>query len=152
MLVNRLSYLRCRYDEYLDSKITATDMMFLGARDLSRQLVEHGHVPIDCNQSGMRSHEGTTAATRSQFVRCRYHSTGYIDVTRVEFLQRKKDTAERRRLGSLTPKIVCAAPPEPEGRLMQVRVTAGASRAALPWSLSIRAHCKVPHSGSLASL
>ncbi len=51
---------------------------------------------------------------------CRYHSTGYIGVSRAEFLQRKADSAERRRLAALPPKIECAAPANPQGPLMQV--------------------------------
>ena len=40
--VKRLTYVLGRYDEYLEDKITKNDMQYLGARDLSRQLVEHG--------------------------------------------------------------------------------------------------------------
>ena len=33
----------CRYEEYLDKQITATDMFYLGDVSLARQLVELGY-------------------------------------------------------------------------------------------------------------
>jgi hypothetical protein len=33
---------RCRYEEYLDSQVTGTDMYFLESLELARQLVELG--------------------------------------------------------------------------------------------------------------
>ena len=61
---------------------------------------------------------------------CRHHSSGCIDVTRSEFLQRKADAAECRRLAALPAKIVCTAPECPEGPLMQVRAAKGHRTAA----------------------
>ena len=43
-------------------------------------------------------------------------------MTRAEFIQRKADAAEHRRVAALPSRIVCAAPVDPQGPLMQVDI------------------------------